>query len=249
MYFQQWKDYFLTNQSHFSHVDFKKPDLFCLDEQKQFNSSIQQFQRGEHSEGKHLLSYAKQYGDPCYTEAIKLFIKEEQTHALVLAKFLEKHDIPKIKEHWVDGVFRMLRQLSGIENTVTILLVAEIISKVYYKALMKAVSSELLQQICEQILKDEEKHLHFQCCTLKLLLLNKSKTGMKLWELYFKTILKGTTVVVWKYHKNVLKAGGLTFYHFYNSSQYIINELLQMIKGQKEIPSALAPLQFEKLIA
>jgi hypothetical protein len=67
--------------------------------------------------------------------------------------------------------------------------------------------------------------------------------------LYFKTILKGTTVVVWNYHKNVLKAGGFAFYHFYNACEHIINELLQMIEGQKEIPAALAPLQFEKLIA
>jgi hypothetical protein len=243
MYFQQWKDYFFINQSHFSHIDFNRPDLFCLDEQKQFNSSIQQFQRGEHSEGKHLLKYAKQYGDPLYTEAIKLFIKEEQQHALVLAKFLEKHDIPKIKDHWVDSVFRMLRQLSGIDNTVTVLLVAEIISKVYYRALMKATSSELLQQICEQVLKDEEKHLHFQCCTLKILQHKKSKMVKKLWELYFKTILTGTTLVVWTYHKQVLKAGGLSFYDFSRSCKSALDELLQMIKGQKEIPSALSPLR------
>lgn len=249
MYFQQWKDYFLINQSHFSHIDFSKSDLFCLDEQKLFNSSIQQFQRGEHSEGKHLLKYAKQYGDPCYTEAIKLFIKEEQTHALVLAKFLDKHGIPKIKHHWVDGVFRMLRQLSGIENTITILLVAEIISKVYYRALMNATTSELLQQICAQVLKDEEKHLHFQCCTLKILQQKKSKMAKLFWEFYFKTILKGTTVVVWKYHKKVLQAGGFNFYDFDNACSSIINELLQMIKGQKEIPSALEPVIQEKLIA
>ena len=70
MYFQQWKDYFIFNQQHFAHINFNDTDLFCVQEQKRFAASLQQFQKGEHSEGKHLLHYARQYGDPSYIEAI-----------------------------------------------------------------------------------------------------------------------------------------------------------------------------------
>jgi rubrerythrin len=249
MYFQQWKEYFELNQTHFAHINFSKPDLFCVQEQKLYTASLQQFQRGEHSEGKHLLQYAKQYGDTCYTDAIKLFIKEEQDHALVLGKFLHKHDLPRIKHHWVDGVFRFMRQLSGIENTISILLVAEIISKVYYKALQQATSSELLRAICEQILKDEEKHLHFQCATLRLLQVKSDKISQWLKSAYIKTVLTGTVVVVWKYHKIVLQNGGHTFKSFHQKNMSILSELLQMIKGQKEIPSALSEIENKLLIA
>lgn len=249
MYFKTWKEYFELNQTHFAHISFSKTDLFCVQEQKLYTSSLQQFQRGEHSEGKHLLRYAQQYGDPCYTEAIKLFIKEEQNHALVLGRFLDKHGIPRIKDHWVDGVFRFMRQLSGIENTITVLLVAEIISKVYYRALQKATSSELLQAICEQILKDEEKHLHFQCTTLKIMQSDSNKISKFLKAVYIKTVLTGTIVVVWKYHHIVLKNGGHSFLSFYRQNHQILTELLEMIKGQKEIPPALSTIRNELLIA
>jgi hypothetical protein len=245
MYFEQWKEYFIFNQNHFAHLNFNEPDLFCVQEQTIFKASLQQFQRGEYSEGKHLLRYAIKYGDPCYTEAIKLFIKEEQTHALVLGKFLEKHDIPRIKHHWVDGVFRFMRQLSGIENTIAILLV----SKIYYSALKDATSSALLQLICEQILKDEEKHLHFQCVTLNLLQQSNGKFLKWLKGLYIKTVLTGTVVVVWKYHRNVLQKGGLSFSSFYRQNQEVATQLLQMIKGQKEIPPALSAIKDQLRIA
>src|SRR6476620_3746422 len=93
---------------------------------------------GYNSEGKHLYSFAKRFPDPGYLECIRLFIPEEQMHAKVLAKFMKKHDIPQIKNHWTDSVFRWLRKLAGIENTVRVLLVAEIIAKVYYKGLKQA---------------------------------------------------------------------------------------------------------------
>jgi uncharacterized membrane protein len=249
MYFQQWQEYFLSNQNHFDHIRLQDEDLFCIAEQKRFASSLQQFQRGEYSEGKHLLSFAKQHGDPYYTEAIKLFIKEEQDHAMILGQFLDKHSIPRIKDHWVDGVFRMLRKLAGIENTISILLVAEIISKVYYKALYNATSSELLKEICLQILRDEEKHLHFQCCTLNRLQNKKTKTGKILWQLYLQVILIGTIAVVWNYHQAVLRSGGVTYAGFYKANQTIFQSLLQMIKGQKEIPPALLLIKDELLIA
>jgi hypothetical protein len=249
MYFQQWQEYFHSNQSHFDHIRISDNDLFCIAEQKRFASSLQQFQRGEHSEGKHLLQFAKQYGDPCYTAAIKLFIKEEQDHAMILGKFLDKHSIPRIKDHWVDGVFRMLRKLAGIENTISILLVAEIISKVYYKALFNATSSQLLKDICLQILRDEEKHLHFQCCMLNRLQSKHTKAGNFLRQQYVHLILTGTIAVVWNYHQTVLRAGGFTFLSFYKANQTIFKSLLHMIKGQKEIPPALVTIKDELLIA
>ncbi len=248
MYFQQWKEYFLSNQTHFDHIRIAEPDLFCISEQQRFASSLQQFQRGEYSEGKHLLQFAKKNGDAYYTAAIKLFINEEQDHAMILGQFLDKHSIPRIKNHWVDGVFRMLRKLAGIENTISILLVAEIISKVYYKALFNATSSSLLKEICLQILRDEEKHLHFQCCTLNRLQNKKTVAGKFFWQLYLQIILTGTIAVVWKYHQPVLKNGGFSFKSFYQANQNIFHLLLQMIKGQKEIPSALSNTYDEELL-
>jgi hypothetical protein len=249
MHFLQWHQYFLMNQNHFDHINFQEPDMFCVEEQQLFIKSLQQFQRGEHSEGKHLLQFAKQTNDDSYIKAVKLFIKEEQHHALALGKFLSKNDISCIKHHWVDTVFRKLRQLSGIENTISILLVAETISKIYYRALVQATSSLLLQQICMQILRDEEKHLHFQCYTLRYMLSKKSRLYNRLWGWYLGIVLSGTLLVVWKYHQTVLKQSGMQFDEFFRSGKSIFYSLHAMIKGQEEIPPALSLLNDELLIA
>ena len=169
MRFNQWKEWFLQNQNHFSDIEWNDWRLLSNPERRLIKSSIQQFQRGENSEGKHLFNYAKTMGDDSYTETIRLFIKEEQTHARVLGVYMQKRGIPRITDHWVDNVFRALRKLAGLRVTLTVLLTAEIIAKTYYKALFRATDDQLLREICEQILKDEDKHIEFQCYTLRIL--------------------------------------------------------------------------------
>src|SRR5258706_2208578 len=166
MNYTEWENYFQQNQVHFRDIDFTVPDELSAEEKSIIYSSLQQFQRGENSEGKHLFAFAKKNPDPAYLRCISLFIREEQSHARVLGAFMDKHDIPRIKNHWVDGVFRWLRKSAGLENTIRVLLTAEIISKVYYVALLNATGSLLLKKICTQILKDEDQHIAFQCDTL-----------------------------------------------------------------------------------
>ena len=60
MSYQPWAQYFEEHTNHFDHVDFEKPDELTLHELRLIKTSIRQFQRGEHSEGKHLMQYAKE---------------------------------------------------------------------------------------------------------------------------------------------------------------------------------------------
>ncbi|HLP20986.1 MAG TPA: hypothetical protein VK174_11825, partial [Chitinophagales bacterium] len=77
--FKAWKDYFQRNRIHFTHINFNGVAELSAAEKELVCASIQQFQRGESSEGLHLLKIAKAY-DPDYHEAIQIFIKEEQKH-------------------------------------------------------------------------------------------------------------------------------------------------------------------------
>jgi hypothetical protein len=229
MQFNEWKEYFLQNRTHFSGLDFTAEDQLTDEEKKIISSSIQQFQNGENSEGKHLYSFAKRFPDPDYLECIRLFIPEEQMHAKVLGKFMRKHDIPLIKSHWVDGVFRWLRKLAGIENTVRVLLVAEIIAKVYYKGLRQATGSELLKKICTQILSDEEQHILFQCHALRKLHHSKNLFHRFVVRSFQRVLMLGTIVVVWHYHKAVLRKGGYYFGRFCLENLLIYSEAERII--------------------
>lgn len=215
--FLYWFNHFKNNQNHFEQIDWELDKKLTSTEISTITCSIQQFQKGENSEGKHLIHYAKKYGDSIYLETIKLFIKEEQKHALVLSKFMKIQGIEKIKEHWVDNVFRSLRKLTSLENSIIVLLTAEIIASVYYIALRECSNSKTLKDICNQVLLDEEMHINFQSFTLSEFYKNKSSISKIYSRLFHRILMTGTILIVWLYHRQIFLQGGFSFYSFYQS--------------------------------
>ncbi len=239
MSFSYWKNYFTLNSNHFEDIDWRHFDFLTPDEIATIGSSIQKFQKGEQSEGKHFYSFAKTFPDPRYLETIRLFIREEQMHAYVLGKFMDRNGIPRITSHWVDNVFRSLRKLANLENTVAVLLTAEIIAKVYYKALRNATRSMLLSQICDRILKDEDQHIAFQCYTLSLFYGKKGRLLKFFGRLWHQVLIMGTICVVWSGHRRVLKAGGLSFVIFFMETMLVFFESEKVIRKQNRRQLAL----------
>jgi hypothetical protein len=233
MSYSNWKEYFELNKVHFSDIDWSQQEKLTEKEKKIITASIQQFQKGENSEGKHFFAFAKTFPDPLYQECIKLFIAEEQTHALVLGKFMDKHCIPKIKKHWVDGCFRWLRKFSGLENSVIVLVTAEIIAKVYYRALMNCTLSGLLRKICIQILKDEDQHIIFQCYALSYFYAKKNLSRKFFTRSFHFVLMIGTILIVWMYHRKVFITGGYNFNKFFNETISIFFEAEEIVKNEK----------------
>lgn len=244
--FKSWYYYFLGNADHFDLLNFHRKASLDENEKKLITSSIQQFQKGENSEGKHLLRHAKKYNVPEYVDTIKLFIKEEQAHALLLGKFMEIEDIPKIKSHWLDGAFRKARNLMGLELSVTVLVTAEIVAAAYYPGLKNASSSGLLKQICNRIIKDEGKHLDFQAYTLAHIDKKSLYISRKLKFIVHKLFLAGTLLLVWHYHHDVLKAGKYSFNTFAESCFKIFDRVYQLKETYRR---ALSTKTHEKVAA
>jgi len=55
------------------------------------------------------------------------------------------HGLPTIQANWTDAVFRRLRKNVSYEWSITVLIVAEIIALVYYKALRESTTSVVLK--------------------------------------------------------------------------------------------------------
>jgi len=229
MCYQYWKNHFEANRFHFDDIDWNMQDGLLESEKKLITGSLQQFQKGEHSEGKHLFAFAKTMGNMVYTDSIKLFICEEQKHAIVLGRFMERENIARISKHWLDNIFRWLRKLAGLENTLIVLLTAEIISKIFYKALASATMSELLKKICKQVLDDEDQHIAFQCYTLSILYSRKGRIRKFLSRAWNQVLMVGTIFIVWTQHYRVLKAGGYSF------TSFMLETLLVFVEADKQI--------------
>jgi hypothetical protein len=154
MTFADWATYFSVNQTHLDNLSWDDTYRLTERELRAIRYSLPQFQQGENSEGRHLYQKAKDFGDPDYVAAIRLFIREEQGHARVLGQYMALHQLPRLcKSSALDKVFRWLRQWASLEHTLRVLLTAEIIAAVYYQALYQATYSGLLQQICRRILR------------------------------------------------------------------------------------------------
>ena len=100
-------------------------------------------------------------GDLGLVAALRLFLREEQRHSKMLARFLELENAPCLRKHWVHNVFRWLRGLAGLELCLKVLVTAELLARPYYAALRDATASPLLGSICERIFEEEAAHLRF----------------------------------------------------------------------------------------
>lgn len=232
--FKAWKDYFQRNRNHFAQINFNGVAELSASERELIASSIQQFQRAESSEGLHLLKIAKAYHAD-YFEAIQLFVKEEQKHAGVLARFLKQERIPLIAGHWTDSAFRKLRKLLSIENTITVLLTAEIVAAAYYRALHNATHSVTLQGICNQVVEDEEMHINFQAYTLRNFYFKNPWLKRQLYTVYHYVLMCVAAIVAWACHAHIFKHGNYTFISYTRFIKTEFTRSRNMITGVNAI--------------
>ena len=218
----EWVEHFKRSLSRPDIVDAASPNPLTPEEVDAIATSVAEFQLGESSEGRNLISaayrYAKASGDYDYVCALRLFIAEENRHAQELGRFLDCAGIPRVGASWPDTVFRFLRRGAGLELSIVVLVTAEIIAKVYYAALRDATGSAVLRQLCEQILRDERHHVIFQSQRVALLRASRSSLSVAVRVALHRFLLAGTCVVVWRKHGRAMRAGGMRFVRFWRAT-------------------------------
>jgi hypothetical protein len=214
-----WVEYFERHRGELAPIPWHEGVTLTPAERDAIATSIQEFQVGESSEGRHLFTAAQRYaahsGDGDYVTALRLFVAEEHRHAADLGRVMDLSGIPRASKSWPDTVFRFLRRRAGLELSVSVLVTAEVIAKVYYPALRDATRSTVLRTLCEQIIRDEVVHVRFQC--ERLAILRQRRRGVRLavtLELH-RVLFFGTCLVVWRRHGRAMRAGGLGFGSFW----------------------------------
>lgn len=211
----EWLQYYERNAQSLLDIPWELGAELTPDEKAAIAQSLKEFQAGENSEGKHLFRYAQTYaertGDLEYVPVIRLFIAEEQRHARDLGKFLRLNDIPLVATTFTDRVFRKLRHLfGGLEISISVLITAEIIAKVYYAVLREATQSVILRRLCDQILSDELRHVQFQAEQLAKLRKDRGRFGRAVTMGLQRFLYLGTTLVVWLFHRKAIRRGALS---------------------------------------
>jgi hypothetical protein len=242
-FFRFWHRYFLANSADDDAVPWGAADPLTAGEFGRVSASVAAFQLGEYSEGRGLLKLAAAQaalmGEPLLTEVTRLFIREEQRHALMLGRFMDSHAMPRLKRHWADTVFRRLRGLLDFELSVTVLITAEIISLTYYDALRRSTDSKILRALCEKIIRDEAAHVRYESELLLRLRAARPPLGRLAARALHSFLFSGTIVVVYFGHRPVLDGGGYDFRRFRASCRDNFRDLFT--RGREPLRRAIMP--------
>ncbi len=219
--YDRWIRYFRHNSGQRLRIDFSGETELSSEQRKRIFPSITAFQKGERSEGGYFLSAAERFAEekkePSYTEAVRYFIKEENTHSAYLAQYMKWHRVPEKKYSVLDSIFRRLRQVNGIRSEVTVLVTAEIIALSYYTALKNATKSSALKSICSQMLHDELPHVVFQSYTLAHFH-NTAWTGFQR-----RALMMAACLAVWTAYRSVFRSGGYSLRRFLQNSLLLLH--------------------------
>lgn len=231
-----WINYFTRNLEN-QRIDWRiVPDLTPT-ERTNILKSLQAWQLGETSEGVNLINaatrHAKQLNDPHYTDAIRLFIKEEQKHGNNLGKYIDLIGEQRIKKDWGDSLFRKIRGLNTHMEFWTIAVITvESAAQVFYQCLKDATGCKLLKQICTDILIDEAAHITFQIERLSLIYRNKNAV-VRFGTYYFYSIFYfSTTLVVWLAHKQLFNAGHVDFSTYWIKMKLKFKKTIKKLKPE-----------------
>jgi hypothetical protein len=184
------------------------------EERRLIARSIAVFQLGEQSDGGGLLRaacrFAAAHGDDLLPRITELFIREEQRHARLLREFMDEHGIRAGCHHWTDAIFRRVRRLAGFELYLHVLIIAELIGNVYYRALEAATGCQRLKVLCRTLLADELAHVGYESELILELRARKSPVLRGLIRLAHRAFFCGAACAVWTSHRAVLRQAGYT---------------------------------------
>jgi hypothetical protein len=207
-----WLAHFRSQAAHPRLVPATLDDTLTGGERRLIGQSIATFQLGESSQGAHLRAAVRHHcGSPQEQSCIEIFdllIAEEQRHASLLGAFMHDHEIPRRERAFTDQAFRALRRLGGLEARVRILVTAEIIGIVYYRALEGVTDCRRLQILCRTIAADELAHVAFESQLLLQRRGGKHGIARLLGSAWEQCLLTVAALVVFTTHRRVLKSAG-----------------------------------------
>jgi hypothetical protein len=207
-----WLNHFEYHAEHPRCIPAGLADVLKPEERQLIARSIATFQLAEQSEGVALLRAARRLADRHNCAALvritELFIREEQRHAALLRAFMEDHAIALKHTDWTDFAFCCLRRFGGFELRLHVLITAELIGNVYYRALEVATGCQRLKILCRTLVADELAHVGFESQLLLALRARRPAPVRLGIRLLHRTFFAGAAGVMWLTQRAVLRNAG-----------------------------------------
>jgi len=243
---EYWLNYFTANARDRREPAWESRSVLDHATAMQLARSLSHFQLGESGEGTFLLREAKRFyaNDEAYCAALRLFIKEEQEHARLLSRLVQRFKGTLVAQHWTQALFRLLRRALGIDFEIQVLVVAELVGTVYYRLLQRHISDHATLDVCELVLKDETQHVKFHAERFFSNQRDWRRIERTLWSWQFRVMLAIAGYVAWIDHRGALSALGATRPEFFGELGMESRAFLDLLSQETRMDQAAAAHSF-----
>jgi hypothetical protein len=180
--------------------------------------SLEQFQLGDGGGPAYLIARNRERflsQCPGARTLVDLWFSEEREHSRLLGRAVARFGGRCIEGHWSFSVFCFTRTWFGVRFELTVLLLTEIVSTVYYRLLRRHCNDEAVRGMCRLILRDEAGHVAFHRDRLARAAGRLSAYRGSLWQFTFRLLGLAAGTMLFLNHAPCLRAVGATTAEFY----------------------------------
>jgi hypothetical protein len=226
----RWVSHFNRNRQNRPEPDWNAPVAVAAEAVQPLVRSLEQFQLGDGGGPAYLVAHDQEHfltrGEGTRL-LVDLWFAEEREHSRLLGQAVARFGGRPIRGHWSFTAFCMARQWFGVRFELTVLLLTEIVSTVYYRLLWRHSADPALRAMCRLILRDEAGHVAFHRDRLATAArAGRARHGLS-WECRFRALGLGAATMLWVNHAPGLRAVGATGGEFYRE---VWQELTRFIR-------------------
>ncbi|HEX5271837.1 MAG TPA: ferritin-like domain-containing protein [Gemmataceae bacterium] len=238
----RWAAHFRSNKENRPEPDWAAPVTLPAAVIAPLVRSLEQFQLGDGGGPAYLIARDRERflaAAEGTRDLVDLWFAEEREHARLLGGAVDRFGGRRIGGHWSFSAFCLVRTWLGVRFELTVLLLTEIVSTVYYRLLLRHGEDPALRSLCRLIMRDEIGHVSFHRDRLA----RQARAGLsgfgRLWAVQFRLLGLAAATVLWLSHAPGLTALGATRREFYRD---IGRELSAFIARLRREVAAPAPV-------
>jgi hypothetical protein len=207
-----WLNHFEYHAQHPRCIPEDLPDVLTGRERTLIARSLATFQLGEYSRGRKLMAAARRFAHlhdrPELERITEILVREQRRHADLLREFMTDHGMQVRNYAATDMAFRAIRRLAGFELYLHVLVAAELIGNIYYRALEQVTGCRRLKILCRTLVADELAHIGFQSALLRELHAQRPPLRRALTRLAHRAFFTAVVLTVWMTHRGILREVG-----------------------------------------
>jgi hypothetical protein len=235
---RRWMAHFRRNKENRFEPDWCAPISLSVDVLRPLVRSLEQFQLGDGGGPAYLIAHDREKflaEGQGTRELVDLWFAEEREHARLLGAAVARFGGHCILSHWSFTAFCMSRKWFGVRFELTVLLLTEIVSTVYYKLLRRHGQDTALRSMCRLIIRDEKGHVAFHRDRLaRAACAGRGSCGIW-WESRFRLLGLAAASMLWVNHSPGLRAIGASGEEFYREVWIELSQFIRSLRRELEM--------------